>query len=872
MDLNLNRDLVVCTSEYLPTPPERDMNTVYFVYDKMAVFVGRTFYSDPFCVLETVPDQPAEGMLYITTDGRLKLYVDYSLMDIGGTDNQTYIDRIRLAGTVYFMKAEYRYLDLQTRCIALPYQNGTYQLSVNLMKCLAINKNTVIRYNEETGRFEIDGDYVDTDFHDPNQYYGVDTDTVHTWTQGRQVYADVKVSNAANNAIRILGNGLFVDVGDCITTEEFEQLVQLFRLYKSSIDALIEELEEAMAEEGYDTTLEMIAELILEALEDYKPTIEDMFANYDMIFEQLGYIRGASIDYTDAKVQEVKDEIIEYLNNLAKTWDVYENDPGTTINDETLSEDEAIYLANAVEQARADIILKRNYGLPDDGSCLVDLDYAYIYNGMPKEGRKILGEKLNAESIYGRNPMTTCFAVYEDLPSGYFYYYKFTDVPPVYGDDVLEDGFTRWIPYNDIPSFYDDTPITLVMTNANKKVVKYFVEPHAKVRTSSSGELVPLNINMVREIGTTLMNVYVYPGKQSPTNRYAYGILDSVIPEYDGLLPTGFINWDGTSQLNLADYDGVTITIIEYDSTGLCKALGMYKVDLQADILHMLTVNCTYGRDTLYTKIESIYPQKQEDTNKYYFTHGYRIPDYNEDILNNPVWEEWIEPDQIQCRSFNETISMVECKMLNGAARVQRAGYFTAKCNNKYYPTYYYDMNEFMQDIFIDNSALKLAYRQLEYYEDLWLNYKDTLPSDFTLAGRAVIGDMNFHIPIVPVKRIAICTMIDNTKVEKFTIVEPDVEYAKNISFDVTNVNTDKITLVGISTLATNISRYFYQLMAGDDGKIYYYNEPINTIDYLEWSIGLVITLVDPAVDTIKLVGVDQYNRIVAVGKQPIIR
>lgn len=871
MDLNLNRDLVVCTSEYLPIPSERDMNTVYFVYDKMAVFVGRTFYSDPFCVLETVPEQPAEGMLYITTDGRLKLYVDYSLMDIGGTDNQTYIDRIAQAGTVYFMKAEYRYLDLQTRCIALPYQNGTYQLSVNLMKCLAIDKDTVIRYNEETGHFEIDGNYVDTQFHDPNQYYGVDTETVHTWTEGRQVYADVKVSNAANNAIRILGNGIFADVGDCITTEEFEQLVQLFRIYKDSIDTLIAELEEAMAEEGYDTTLDMIAELILEALEDYKPTIEDMFANYDMIFEQLGYIRGASIDYTDEKVEELRQEIIDYITNLSKAWDLYENDPGTTIDDETLTEEEAQYLANAVEKARADIILNRTYGLPEDGSCLVDLDYAYIYDGIPESGQQILGEKLKAESIYGREPMTTCFAIYEPIPDGYFFYYKFTDVIVPYGADAPAEGFTRWNPYNDILSFYTDTPIQLVMTNANKKVVKYFVEPHAKVRITASGELVPLNINMVRQIGTTLMDVYVYPEKQKATNKYSYGVLDSVIPQYDGLLPVGFTEWDGISPINLGNYDGVTITIIEHDSNNLCKALGMYQVDLKADILHMLTITCDYGSENGFTKIVSIYPQRQEDGNKYYYTYGYRIPDYNEDIAGNPIWEEWIEPDQIQCHTYDETISVVECKPENGKIKVQRAGYFTAKCNNTYTPTYYYDQSEYMQNIFVDNSALKLAYKNLEYYEDIWLNYKDDLPGDFTLVERSLIDD-NFHIPIVPAKRIAVCTMIDNTKVKQFTKVEPDVVYARNISFDVANVDTNKISLVNISTIAENIVRYFYQLMAGEDGKIYYYNEPINIQDYEEWSVGLVITLVDRNIDMIRLVGVDQYNRIVAVGKQPIIR
>ena len=54
----MSKILRICKSENLPVLADRDSNYVYFVYDKMAIYLGRNYYSDPFCIVETVPEDP----------------------------------------------------------------------------------------------------------------------------------------------------------------------------------------------------------------------------------------------------------------------------------------------------------------------------------------------------------------------------------------------------------------------------------------------------------------------------------------------------------------------------------------------------------------------------------------------------------------------------------------------------------------------------------------------------------------------------------------------------------------------------------------------------------------------------------------------
>ena len=50
------KTLKVCLSEELPIITERDPNTIYFLYDKLLVFLGQSLYNDPYAIVESMPE------------------------------------------------------------------------------------------------------------------------------------------------------------------------------------------------------------------------------------------------------------------------------------------------------------------------------------------------------------------------------------------------------------------------------------------------------------------------------------------------------------------------------------------------------------------------------------------------------------------------------------------------------------------------------------------------------------------------------------------------------------------------------------------------------------------------------------------------
>ena len=159
------RVLKVLHSQNLPLPTDRNKNYMYFAYDKMKLYLYQSVYSDPFNIVETLPDKQdmVENMLYITLDGYMNTRIGNSLIDLGTVEKiNNIIDPAQLAllrkvGTIYFMNAESRYLDTQTRMLQLPFQNGNYQLSLSLAKENLIDNDTTIKFNQETNQFEIMG-------------------------------------------------------------------------------------------------------------------------------------------------------------------------------------------------------------------------------------------------------------------------------------------------------------------------------------------------------------------------------------------------------------------------------------------------------------------------------------------------------------------------------------------------------------------------------------------------------------------------------------------------------------------------------------------------------------------------------------------
>ena len=187
------KTLRVCHSKDLPSIHDRDINYIYFLYDKLEVFLGQNYYSDPYAIVESYPfDNVIPGMLYFCLDdGYVKAQVNLVDTKIAKIESDEQLEILKQAGTTFFVNAERRYLDVRTRCISLPFRNGSYELTVNLAADLKINKNTVIAFNPETQQFEIVGDIQDFDIVFSRDYRGLKTDSVDTKVEDHKISSDV---------------------------------------------------------------------------------------------------------------------------------------------------------------------------------------------------------------------------------------------------------------------------------------------------------------------------------------------------------------------------------------------------------------------------------------------------------------------------------------------------------------------------------------------------------------------------------------------------------------------------------------------------------------------------------------------------------
>lgn len=316
------KTLTICPSEFLPPRDNRTRDHIYFVYDKMAVYLGKDTYSDPFCVVEDIPERPVVGMLYITFDGYLKSYYNDKVITIAEIEDPEQLEYLKDAGNIYFMRAEYRYLDLETRTIELPYQNGSFHLSVNLSKEIMINENTVIRFDPSKQRFVVEGDH----YHNDNallnigEYSGGETDSTTVIVDGQTIKANVRISPKEDNLVKKYANGIYVNVSDKVAEQDFKSLVTTYNQYKAVIDNYINELKGYIDQAGIDVSETTIRDKIVSALEAYQPTIMDVIENYDTMYQELKRLELNTYELVDEKFDELETEITTYLDGITHSW------------------------------------------------------------------------------------------------------------------------------------------------------------------------------------------------------------------------------------------------------------------------------------------------------------------------------------------------------------------------------------------------------------------------------------------------------------------------------------------------------------------------------------------------------------------------
>ena len=318
------KTLRVCLSSELPILLERKPNFIYFIYDKLELFVGQTMYSDPFAIVESMPENPVSGMLYLVLDGYIRIYLDYGIKEIAYIESEDQLELLKQAGTTFFVNSEKRYLDLQRRVITLPFNNGTYELTVSLAKDLIIDKDTVIGFNPLTNQFEIIGNH-NTDLVFTGRYRGKDSDSVNMTVSENKISADVKVSKGYDNIIKILPDGIYANANNKVDKDTFYSWVENYHNYRTSLNYYLRDLETELDNMvGIDITEEYIFSKIRSAIQSIIPDIEEAIEKYDEILAKFEAVETNTKAYTDEKFTMTKQEIIDYINSKSTTENIWE--------------------------------------------------------------------------------------------------------------------------------------------------------------------------------------------------------------------------------------------------------------------------------------------------------------------------------------------------------------------------------------------------------------------------------------------------------------------------------------------------------------------------------------------------------------------
>lgn len=318
------KTLRVCHSSDLPSIESRSSDFIYFLYDKLEVFLGQNYYSDPYAIVESYPyDNVIAGMLYFCLDdGYVKAQVNLIDTKIAHVESEEQLDILKQAGTTFFVNAERRYLDTRTRCISLPFANGTYELTVSLASDLKINENTVIGFNPETQEFEIIGDIQDFDLVFSRDYKSKDTNTVKTNVEDHKISGDIKIDPVYDNIIKETPYGLHASVDDRVTQRTFDLWTAEFVEYKENMERFIEQLADLIERAEEIISTDTIARKILEALRAVYPEIDDALANYDTYAAKIDGLDQEIKSYADTQFANVDADLSQKIQDaISNPWE-----------------------------------------------------------------------------------------------------------------------------------------------------------------------------------------------------------------------------------------------------------------------------------------------------------------------------------------------------------------------------------------------------------------------------------------------------------------------------------------------------------------------------------------------------------------------
>ena len=368
--------LKVCLSEEIPDVSDMDLSYMYFAYDSLDLYVGQSLYTDNFSIAESMPDNPVPDMIYILLDGTVRSYIDFDVKTLGTIEDASEINLLRKAGTMYFVNAKHRYLDKQNRTLVLPYQNGSYTLSVSLPNDIVIDNNTVIKYDTEEEKFRIAGD-SETYGNFTDSFTGYDGPSIKTSVDDFRISADAKISQDKTNSITLEKDGIYLNASKLVSIKQFkswEATMQMFKEYiKNTLDDIDAEIGRITGQQiddfvkrEVDQVLRKSYQDVLEAINNYETLVQRVETDEENLKQYSDdSIRDAERDiqlYYDRKVSDAVESTTTYLMNQIEKLKELEQEQIAAIvtgvmmkvlesEDRELTEDEvSAIIASIIEQ------------------------------------------------------------------------------------------------------------------------------------------------------------------------------------------------------------------------------------------------------------------------------------------------------------------------------------------------------------------------------------------------------------------------------------------------------------------------------------------------------------------------------------------
>lgn len=311
------KTLKVCLSRDLP--PILENNIIYFLYDKLEIFVGQNYFSDPFSIVESFPESFVNNMIYICLDdGKIKAMINNELIEIALVESPEQLEILKQSGSTFFVNSNKRYLDIKTKTISLPFQNGSYELTINLASDIKIDENTVIGFNPETNQFEIIGNIQDYNLVFGRKYKGVETNSINTIVENNKISSEVKISPNYDNIIKNNKDGLYASVNDRVTSTVFQSWTEKFKKYAENIDEYIVELNKLVEEAEEIISSGSLGAKILAALEEVYPEIDSALANYDEYANKIDNLEEEVMDYSETRLNEFEEEVKETIKEITE--------------------------------------------------------------------------------------------------------------------------------------------------------------------------------------------------------------------------------------------------------------------------------------------------------------------------------------------------------------------------------------------------------------------------------------------------------------------------------------------------------------------------------------------------------------------------